>query len=211
MRDVLESSFSQRPDSSIILQKPLPSGQNLPEGGENRTGNKGEGERICDKAIRLGDALQCPKGKDLGLSEFQLFPWPAQSGIRKHLCLGDWGVPLLGHIAGPTQGLNHSAVERLLSSGLTPGFFVEKDEMLNGFLLQPKDASNDQHNCQNLDSIHLVLLSVNTSPSPAVSKWLQSSSSLNNLDEHHDDGDDQQDMNDPTHRVASQQSQQPQN
>jgi hypothetical protein len=38
--DNLESFFWQRPDFSIIPQKPLPSAQNLPEG-ENRTGNKG--------------------------------------------------------------------------------------------------------------------------------------------------------------------------
>src|SRR4030042_2953641 len=34
-------------------------------------------------------------------------------------------------------------------------------------LHQPKDAGNDKHNGQNLDSIHLVLLSVNTSPCSA--------------------------------------------
>src|SRR4030042_5917951 len=32
---------------------------------------------------------------------------------------------------------------------------------------QPKHASNDKHNGKNLDSIHLVLLSVNTSPCSA--------------------------------------------
>ncbi len=73
-------------------------------------------------------------------------------------------------------------------------------------------AANDRHHCRNLDCIHLVLLSVNTSSCPAGAyKWLRSSSSLNNLDQHDDDGDHQQDMNDPTHRVASHQSQSPQN
>jgi hypothetical protein len=32
---------------------------------------------------------------------------------------------------------------------------------------QPKHAGNDKHNGQNLDPIHLVLLSVNPSPGPA--------------------------------------------
>jgi len=36
-------------------------------------------------------------------------------------------------------------------------------------------------------------------------------SQLNDSDQHHRDGDDQEDMNDATQRVASQQSQQPEN
>jgi hypothetical protein len=42
-------------------------------------------------------------------------------------------------------------------------------------------------------------------------KYLHSPSSLNHLDQHHNDGDDQQDVNDSTQRVATDQSQQPQN
>jgi hypothetical protein len=43
------------------------------------------------------------------------------------------------------------------------------------------------------------------------SKRLQGSSPLNNSDQHHDDGDDQQDVNESANRVATDQSQQPQN
>jgi hypothetical protein len=42
------------------------------------------------------------------------------------------------------------------------------------------------------------------------SKWLKWSSSLNNSDQHHHDGDDQEDVDDSTHRVATYQPQQPQ-
>ena len=42
-------------------------------------------------------------------------------------------------------------------------------------------------------------------------KRLQWSSPLNNSDQHHDDGDDKQDMNVPANRVATDQSRQPQN
>jgi hypothetical protein len=45
----------------------------------------------------------------------------------------------------------------------------------------------------------------------AGAKWLHRFSSLNDSDQHHNDGDDQQDMNEPTHGVAGHQSQQPQN
>jgi hypothetical protein len=51
----------------------------------------------------------------------------------------------------------------------------------------------------------------NTSPHPARVELLRSPSSLNNLDHHDDDGDDQQDMNEPTTRIATDKSQQPQN
>ena len=44
-----------------------------------------------------------------------------------------------------------------------------------------------------------------------TTKHLRVSSSLNNLDQHHDNGDDQQSMNDATHRVAGQQSHPSQN
>jgi hypothetical protein len=43
------------------------------------------------------------------------------------------------------------------------------------------------------------------------SKRLQWSSSLNNSDQHHDDGDVKQDMNLPANRVATDQSRKPQN
>jgi hypothetical protein len=42
------------------------------------------------------------------------------------------------------------------------------------------------------------------------SESLQHSSSLNKPDHYHNDGDDQQDMNDATHRVATHQPKQPQ-
>jgi hypothetical protein len=44
--DILESFFWQRPDFSIILQKPLPLAHNLPEGGKIT-------QAIKDKVIRL--------------------------------------------------------------------------------------------------------------------------------------------------------------
>jgi hypothetical protein len=43
------------------------------------------------------------------------------------------------------------------------------------------------------------------------SESLDSSSALNNLDQQHNDGNDQQDMNNSTHRVTGHQSQSPQN
>jgi len=48
-------------------------------------------------------------------------------------------------------------------------------------------------------------------PSPEGSKRLKGSSALNNSAQHHDDGNDEEDVNDSTHRVAADQSQQPQN
>jgi hypothetical protein len=45
----------------------------------------------------------------------------------------------------------------------------------------------------------------------ATARPLQGSSSLNDSDQHDNDGDDQKDMNKITHRIATHQPQQPQN
>jgi hypothetical protein len=53
-----------------------------------------------------------------------------------------------------------------------------------------------------------------TSPSPFFSvlfPWLQGSSSLDDSDQHHDDGDHQEDMNKPANRVPADESEEPQN
>jgi len=56
-----------------------------------------------------------------------------------------------------------------------------------------------------------MVINPNTSPSPAAVKSLLSPSSLNKLDYHDDDGNDQQEMNESTTSIATNKSQQPQN
>ena len=46
---------------------------------------------------------------------------------------------------------------------------------------------------------------------PQANSFLRQSSSLNDLDQHHDNGEHQQEVNEPSHRVTAHQPQQPQN
>jgi len=84
--------------------------------------------------------------------------------------------------------------------------------MFSGELVDYKTFSTDIDPviCQSTPRLLITSFS-NASFSLARSKSLHASSALNHLDHHHNDGDNQEDVNDSTQRIAADQSQQPQN